>query len=578
MALHNITASTSTQVSAQVAGDIWIIRPNVFVTVSGADAIEGNGTTPARTIFVYGGVVSDGYDGIGLGDNATNSGGSNRVYVAATGSIYGENNAVESHGGNLTLSNEGTMDAFYTVIIAMDGGNRITNLGALTSVDLDGVAAYGGDNFIDNAGSVRARGAGLNAQGDGNSLFNSGAITSETLSILINGGGNAFTNTGACVSTSVSASEAAIKITASTGTSNRIDNHGFVSGGLNGLLGGNGDDLVVNRGTIKGHVVLAAGNDSFDGRGGELDGEVRGGAGDDIYWLDDPDLILVENSAEGNDTVRAACTYELPQNFETLILIGKASIDGVGNGAANILTGNNSANVLNGLAGADTLRGRAGDDLLRGDEGSDVLIGGLGADTLNGGAGNDRAQYNDSTEGVVVDLQTPANNTSLAEGDVFISIENLFGSGYADQLWGDATANTLSGLAGDDQLQGRGGADLLVGGAGRDTLTGGAGADIFDFDKLSESAPLAANADTISDFTPGVDVIDVSDLDAVTAQAGDQAFTFLGTAALSGVAGELGYQVNAGDTYVMADVDGGGVDFVIRLVGAQTLSSSDLIL
>ncbi|KJZ19260.1 calcium-binding protein [Loktanella sp. S4079] len=70
-------------------------------------------------------------------------------------------------------------------------------------------------------------------------------------------------------------------------------------------------------------------------------------------------------------------------------------------------------------------------------------------------------------------------------------------------LNGTAAADVLIGLAGDDTLIGGDGADILRDGSGSDLLTGGAGADVF---------VLSADGadDTITDFTIGEDVIDLS--------------------------------------------------------------------
>jgi Ca2+-binding RTX toxin-like protein len=83
--------------------------------------------------------------------------------------------------------------------------------------------------------------------------------------------------------------------------------------------------------------------------------------------------------------------------------------------------------------------------------------------------------------------------------DSFISIENLTGSSFADQLSGDDGANTLDGLGGDDVLRGRGGADVLIGGTGADTLIGGTGDDVYYVDNSGDK--------TIEEAGGGVDEV-----------------------------------------------------------------------
>src|SRR5262245_43582677 len=76
-------------------------------------------------------------------------------------------------------------------------------------------------------------------------------------------------------------------------------------------------------------------------------------------------------------------------------------------------------------------------DNVEGLDGDATLIANDGADVLDGGTGNDDAFYLTATSGVTADLLTPASNTGDAAGDTYISIENLFGSNFADQLFGD---------------------------------------------------------------------------------------------------------------------------------------------
>jgi Ca2+-binding RTX toxin-like protein len=80
---------------------------------------------------------------------------------------------------------------------------------------------------------------------------------------------------------------------------------------------------------------------------------------------------------------------------------------------------------------------------------------------------------------------------------------NLTGHGGNNSLTGNRGNNILSGLDGNDRLDGGAGDDRLLDGAGSDTLTGGAGADIF---------VLSADGvtDTITDFTPGEDRLDLT--------------------------------------------------------------------
>jgi Ca2+-binding RTX toxin-like protein len=242
-----------------------------------------------------------------------------------------------------------------------------------------------------------------------------------------------------------------------------------------------------------------------------------------------------------------------------------------------------------GAAGSQVIQGGAFADTLAGLGGNDVLEGRGGADTLGGGTGIDAASYGHAATGVTADLVDPSGNSGVAQGDRYTSIENLMGSRFADTLAGDAKANRLDGGDGADTLRGRDGNDRLQGGAGNDTLsdgagidklTGGLGADVlrgggdndlFIYTDKAESGLVAGSYDTILDFTTG-DRIDLTAIDANTTLASNQAFTFIGTATFSGVAGQLRVAAN----FIAGDVNGdSAADFRIQLAGADTLSVAD---
>jgi Ca2+-binding RTX toxin-like protein len=129
---------------------------------------------------------------------------------------------------------------------------------------------------------------------------------------------------------------------------------------------------------------------------------------------------------------------------------------------------------------SDLIQGTGGDDEIYALNGNDSIQGFGGADRLDGGGGNDTAFYTDSHVGVTVNLDAGRGWHGTAEGDRLISIENVFGSFYADALIGNYQANVLTGDGGNDTLVGGWGTDTLVGGDGDDTLKGGGGADTLN--------------------------------------------------------------------------------------------------
>jgi Ca2+-binding RTX toxin-like protein len=170
-------------------------------------------------------------------------------------------------------------------------------------------------------------------------------------------------------------------------------------------------------------------------------------------------------------------------------------------------------------------------------------------------------------------------NAYLYNGDARSYIDNATGGSGNDTITGNAAANVLKGGAGNDTLSGGGGNDTLIGGPGVDILTGGDGADTFVY-AAGDSSAAVGQHDRITDFTPGVDHIDLSSMDAITATPAKDGFHFIGTAAFDGAAGELNYYYDSsrGETVLQGDTNGDGVaDFAIDLVGNLTLSTADIV-
>lgn len=281
------------------------------------------------------------------------------------------------------------------------------------------------------------------------------------------------------------------------------------------------------------------------------------------------DTVTIEVS-DGVNKVTKVFTITISDILETI----------TGTAKGEVLKGGIGIDRIVGLAGNDTLYGYGGNDLLEGGDGNDVLVGGRGADRLSGGAGTDTGSYAGAAAGVVASLSNPSINTGDAKGDTYSSVENLNGSSYADRLIGDGKANVLNGGAGNDVLSGGVGNDRLIGGAGFDDLYGGAGSDRFIFRSAKELGASKTAKDTILDFSQKEkDLIDFTAIDASVKKAGDQAFTFMGTAKFSNTAGELRYEKVKADTYVYGDIDGDGkADLVLHIDAAVNLRAGDFLL
>lgn len=334
------------------------------------------------------------------------------------------------------------------------------------------------------------------------------------------------------------------------------------------LTGGNGDDVLDG----------GAGNDIFLFSAGETGADaVTGGVGTDtILALNDGMQINLKSFT----------------SVEAISANGHTGVSIAGDGTANTL---NFAGVtltgitlFDGGAGNDSITGTAAAEQILGGTDNDTLNGGAGADTLNGGDGIDTASYATSTAGIVMSLGVGKGTWGDATGDRLSNIENLTGSAYVDKLVGNIGANVLDGADGNDAMNGDSGNDTLIGGTGNDTLDGGAdadtmiggvGSDVFMY-YLDTDSGIGGGADLISDFTSGQDLIDLHLVDANALLTGDQAFTFIGTGAFTGVAGQLRYATPGdGTTRLYADRDGNGTsDFEIAFSGATTFTAGNFSL
>ncbi|MFE0754808.1 calcium-binding protein [Inquilinus sp. NPDC058860] len=370
------------------------------------------------------------------------------------------------------------------------------------------------------------------------------------------------------------------------------------------LLGGAGYDVLVG----------GYGNDYLEG----------GAYVDDLYGGSGTDTVSYASSASG---VIASIGY--------VSQYGDAAGDYIGTDVEN-LTGSSNSDILYGSDTRNVLSGGGGVDMLVGGGGNDTLIGGAGGDEMYGNADEDTVSYEYAGSAVRVDLYEGEGSYGEAAGDTYDSIENARGSAYNDTFLGSNGDNDFYGLNGRDFMYAAGGRDHLYGGdgddglageagndvlhgdighdtiyggdnedsvyggagndilygdnsfvssfAGADRLTGGDGNDIMHGggrgDRFIFSQDDLGDVDTIKDFHRSEgDQIYLIGIDANTAQSGNQAFAFIGTAAYTGVAGQLRY-VNTGVlTVVAGDVDGDKVsDFRIELTDAPGLIASDFVL
>ncbi|PLX36195.1 MAG: hypothetical protein C0606_15935 [Hyphomicrobiales bacterium] len=219
------------------------------------------------------------------------------------------------------------------------------------------------------------------------------------------------------------------------------------------------------------------------------------------------------------------------------LLSPSENIRAYGSVAGDLMTGTANGDYFRAEGGNDTVRGGGGNDTLIGNGDGDLLAGQSGHDRIFGGGGND----------------------------------TMLGAGQSDTLIGGNGRDSLVGGFGNDKLVGGKHNDTLVGGGNQDTLTGNAGNDIFDFNSLRDSRPHPSKRDLITDFKPGTDKIDISDIvDRLNLQNFDpmDAVVRSKKAVIDGKKTTI---------YTFDMDDNGKVDFTLEFRGYKTLDADDFL-
>lgn len=229
------------------------------------------------------------------------------------------------------------------------------------------------------------------------------------------------------------------------------------------------------------------------------------------------------------------------------------------------------------LLGIEGAIGSGGNDTFIGNAADNYFTGAMGADSFRGGAGRDTVDFYMDYQfaGAVVNMGLRANqvrNDGHGNVESLASIEDLWGTRFADRFTGNAQANMLFGDEGNDTLVGGAGDDTLEGGIGADILTGGIGADSFRFSKrFSDEDPWG---DRITDFSSGTDKLTFV-FDDFAGMDGTLRFRN-GNAA--GTSGESWFYFNDATDRLFWDADGLGGNaavLVATLTGVTALSLAD---
>lgn len=372
---------------------------------------------------------------------------------------------------------------------------------------------------------------------------------------------------------------------------NTLDFSAVTLSGITSINGGAGNDVITGTGAAD--III----------GGVGDDELIGGDGDDQFQVSGTGHGFdYFEGAGGNDSIIATANNTVIGIYWTSG-IDTISSGGFSNVSVRYSDGHDVVNLAwVGITGITKIDFGAGNDYVTGSVGNDVFVGGAGNDDIDGNDGNDTFQVSGTGSGFDIFRGGNGTDTVIATSANTVigllggsSIETYSSGGFANVSILTTDSNetynfngvTLTGITlinlagGNDTVTGSAAADAIRGGSGQDTMTGLAGADRFVFDDGDFAGMAAGTADRIIDFTKGSDKLDLSLVDANLANgtSTDQAFSFIGTSAFSGVAGQLRYQQTSGNTYVMGDQNGDGVaDFWVRLDGLKTMAASDFIL
>src|SRR5262249_54570518 len=144
------------------------------------------------------------------------------------------------------------------------------------------------------------------------------------------------------------------------------------------LIPGAGDIAGIGN-TLANDLTGNEGNNTLNGAAGA--DHMAGGAGNDLYIVDNVGAVADAGAGSAIDTVPSRVAFSMVENgttvlgaVENLTLTGGAAIAGTGNALDNLIHGNAGANTLSGGLGNDTLDGGAGADSLVGGDGSDLYV------------------------------------------------------------------------------------------------------------------------------------------------------------------------------------------------------------
>ena len=437
----------------------------------GKDTIDGGGGSDT----IDGGEGKDTIDGGGGSDTVSYESSTQAVNINLATNTYSGGDAQ----GDSLVSIENIIGSAFDDTLTGDSNNNIIDGGEGADIingggGADIINGGGGSDTIDGGGGADI----INGGGGSDTI----SYENSTQAVIINLATNSHSGGDAEGDSLVSIEN--IIGSAFDDTLTGDSNNNIIDGGKGADIidGGGGNDTVSYKNSTEAvNINLATNTHS----GGEAQGDslsnienIIGSAFDDTLTGDDNDNVI--NAGGGSDTIdggggRDTVSYESSAQAVNINLATNtySGGDAQGDSLSNI------ENII-GSDYNDTLTGDDNDNIIDALGGNDTIYGGGGGDTIDGGGGSDTVSYENSTEGVNVNLTTDTHSRGDAQGDSLVSIENIIGSDYSDSLTGDDNDNVING------------------GGGSDTIDGGEGVDTISYENSSQAVNINLATNTHS--------------------------------------------------------------------------------
>jgi Ca2+-binding RTX toxin-like protein len=304
------------------------------------------------------------------------------------------------------------------------------------------------------------------------------------------------------------------------------------------IVGGNGNDLLVDGGDTGAVIVAGSGNDTilgaditFDVLGPPQNQDPEAGIvepgftwsssftnnqldfGGDLFFLtlgpseSDPGQVpALPPGYEGNvddDGAALGTTNDTifgGRGNDVIVLSNGNNEVQLGVGNATVLGGMGNNTIIGG-GGNNSIIGGGGSDYIADGSGNSLIVGRGGNNTIIGGSGNDTLFAGDGS----INWATTETGSNYVDGGTGNAI--IFGSAGDDTLIAGSGNSIVFGGAGSELIDGGAGNDELIGGSGTDTIdASGDGNDLIQSGGGNTTVYGGDGSDTIQG-TSGTDVI-----------------------------------------------------------------------